>query len=290
MAKILCCGIVTLDIVNHVPHYPAEDEELRATKQQRRSGGNAANTAIVLGRLGHEAALAATVADDDAGDWLLARLRRAGIDTSACRRHPGSTPTSHIALSAATGSRTIIHHRNLAELTAAELAAGLPDELDWLHFEGRNVPELEKMLAALPTPRRHRVSIEAEKPRQGLEALFDRADLVMISRPWAEAAGHDDAASALQTLHDRHPGQRFSCTWGAAGAWHCDRDGRIVHTPAMPLAKVVDSIGAGDTFNAGVIDGLVRGRSLADAVAHGVELAAASLTIEGIGGEAQHSR
>ena len=282
MAKIFCCGIVTLDIVNHVPHYPAEDEELRATRQQRRSGGNAANTAIVLGQLGHEVSLAATVASDETGDWLLERLRRAGIDSSACRRHHGNTPTSYIALSTATGSRTIIHHRDLAELTATELLASLPDELDWLHFEGRNVPELEKMLDGLPRPRDYRISLEAEKPRDGLERLFSHVDVVMVSRPWAEAHGYADATETLTALHANHPRQLFSCAWGAAGAWGCGADGKILHAPAVAVTRVVDSIGAGDTFNAGLIDALVGGQPFDEALTRANSLAAASLERQGI--------
>ncbi|MGD8712214.1 MAG: carbohydrate kinase, partial [Thiohalophilus sp.] len=40
MSRILTTGIATLDIINQVDHYPAEDEELRAELQSIRCGGN----------------------------------------------------------------------------------------------------------------------------------------------------------------------------------------------------------------------------------------------------------
>lgn len=48
---VLCVGLVCLDIVNTVDHYPKEDEDIRATGQKWAKGGNAANTLSVLAQL-----------------------------------------------------------------------------------------------------------------------------------------------------------------------------------------------------------------------------------------------
>lgn len=48
---ILCVGLLCMDIINLCDHYPEEDEELRAKGQRLGSGGNAANTSIVLSLL-----------------------------------------------------------------------------------------------------------------------------------------------------------------------------------------------------------------------------------------------
>lgn len=59
--EILCVGIVCLDIVNHLSHYPKEDEDIRASHQTRQSGGNASNTAKVLSLLGRKCELLSTI-------------------------------------------------------------------------------------------------------------------------------------------------------------------------------------------------------------------------------------
>jgi ketohexokinase len=282
MSRILCCGIVALDIINLVSHYPAEDEELRASGQERRSGGNAANTAQVLGQLGHEVGLIATVANDQNGDFLLQKLTASGIDTSACPRLPGSTPTSYITLNRQNGSRTIIHYRQLDELTAEQFPAIPPRQYDWLHFEGRNVPQLIRILKGLhqagkPCP----LSLEAEKPRKGIESLFALVDVIMFSRDFAVQAGFSDAQGFLTHQQQRTPGKLLTCTWGSAGVWHCNGDGPLIHTPAISGIEVIDTIGAGDTFNAGLIHACLQHDSPGQAVAHANRLAAAKIGQQG---------
>ncbi len=48
MGRVLCVGLVCLDIINYCEYYPSEDEDIRAKDQKWCKGGNAANTASVL--------------------------------------------------------------------------------------------------------------------------------------------------------------------------------------------------------------------------------------------------
>jgi ketohexokinase len=69
------------------------------------------------------------------------------------------------------------------------------------------------------------------------------------------------------------PFARLLCTWGAKGAYALDTDDTIVYCPAYPPPQVVDTLGAGDTFNAGIIDSLCRQPHLATALNHACQLA-----------------
>src|SRR5262245_65517599 len=74
-------------------------------------GGNAANAAITIARLGGQASYAGPVGDDVAGDRILANLAREKIDTSGCVRVAGiSSPLSAIFVNAR-GERSIVTHR-----------------------------------------------------------------------------------------------------------------------------------------------------------------------------------
>ncbi len=265
--RVLGVGIATLDVVQVVDRYPTEDAEVRALGQHRRRGGNATNTLVALAQLGHEVSWAGTVADDAESREVLGLARGEGIDARHAVACPGGrTPMSCVTSSLATGSRTIVHHRDLREYGAQDFARVPLTGLDWVHFEGRNVAELGPML------RRCRdegvpCSLEVEKPRDGIEALFDLPDLVLFSRQYARHRGFADGASLLQSLPER-AGQALYCAWGDAGAWAIGADRVPAHSPAFPPARLVDTVGAGDVFNAGVIDGQLRGLTVPAILRH----------------------
>jgi len=147
MAEVLGTGNATLDIIHLVDCYPEENDEIRCLARTLRRGGNAANTLVVLSQLGLGCRWAGMLADTAEGQLVVDDLHRHGIDTSACERTDrGNMPVSSILLSKQTGSRTITHFRDLPEYSFAAFSAIDLAPLDWLHFEGRNVRELRKML------------------------------------------------------------------------------------------------------------------------------------------------
>lgn len=304
MKRTLAVGIATLDIVNTVDEYPPEDAEIRAVSQQVRRGGNAANTAEVLSQLGCESRWLGVLADDADTRRITDSMDRSGIDYS---RAPivrgGKVPTSYITLSRRTGSRTIVHYRDLPELRREDFARVRLDDLDWLHFEGRNVDVLPDLIRdartrapALP------ISVEVEKPRDGIEAAAAPADVVFYSKAYAKASGFDDGAAFLESPAvsgicrgsdaRRDAAARFGgipaplcfCAWGEYGAWLRTADGSVYHEQAVPLDHIVDTVGAGDVFNAAAIHALVTGAQPQAALAAANRLAAAKCARHGFAG------
>ncbi len=285
MARILGVGIAVLDIINTVEHYPREDEEMRAVGHAVRRGGNAANTLSLLRDMGHRASLAAVLAGDMQGRRIAEDLERRGIDLEHCQRvADGAAPTSYITLNRASGSRTIVHYRDLPEYDFGRFMDIDPSAFDWLHFEGRNVLEVHAMIEyarslAPDTP----VSVEIEKERGEIERLFDGPDVLMFSRPFARGRGFEEPEAFLRQAREWAPRARVTLTWGEDGAYALDGD-LLVHAPAHPPGQVVDTVGAGDTFNAALIDGLAEGRPLAEALEAGCRLAGRKVGQEGLDG------
>lgn len=132
-----------------------------------------------------------------------------------------------------------------------------------------------------------RISVEIEKPgREGLQLLADEADIVFYSKIWAQAAGYSTPEVCVWDQHCRarvridpiDVEKLFVCTWGAAGAravsLHKARvpglsggsdkkpvpDVEVLESLAFDSRDhrpVADSVGAGDTFIAGVLWGLL---------------------------------
>lgn len=275
MAKILAVGTAGLDIIHTVDGYPPEDAEVRALAQSVRCGGNAANTLTVLSQLGHQCTLAAVLGDAPAAEPIRRDLTRHGVDVGPCRSVPGGEPPiSSVLLNRRGGSRTIVHYRALPEFDFADFRALDTHRFDWLHFEGRNVPELVRMLDHARTAHPGSVrSVEIEKPRAGIEALYPRAEWLLFSRAFARSRGFDDPLELLEAVRPLAPDAQLVCAWGEAGAAGLFRDRSAPRVEGAVPAAVVDTLGAGDVFNAGVIDAAVRGRDPRAILTWGCQLA-----------------
>lgn len=284
MAHILAVGNATLDVINIVDSYPHEDQEVRAQSQHRNRGGNATNTLVVLSQLGHDCAWAGTLAAEPDAERIEADLHEHRIDLGAVHTVAnGKVPTSYVTLSRLSGSRTIVHFRDLPEYHSRDFARIDLERFDWIHFEGRNVAEVKVMLERLHREQPQvRCSIEVEKQREGIEQLFGYADLLMFSREYALRMGSQSAGQFLQRMQRMGLSAQMTCTWGERGAHALNREGEIFHAPAFSPSLVVDTLGAGDVFNAGIIDQLVQGHSLELALIEASRLAGKKCGLYGL--------
>jgi ketohexokinase len=273
--RLLGIGNATLDIIHIVDGYPNENDEIRCRERYVRRGGNTANTLVVLSQLGVSCSWAGTLVDNEDGALIRSDLLSHGVDDSLCQYvEHGSVPVSSILVNAHNGSRTIIHYRDLPEYTARDFGAIDLAGFDWLHFEGRNTAETRQMLEqvrrlcpSLP------LSIEIEKPRDGIESLFAYADVLLFSRGYGEALGYRDPLTLLQAVRVRNRRALLFCAWGEDGAAVLDRQGRALLHEAVVPDEVVDTLGAGDTFNAGVISACLDGLDAGDGLARACHLA-----------------
>jgi ketohexokinase len=281
MARILLVGVATVDIINRVSGFPPEDSEVRALSHEVSRGGNAANTAVVLARLGHRAAFAGVLAADYAADLIRRDLGAHGVDTRHCRVFAeGRTPTSCVTLNAVNGSRTIVHYRDLPEFGAASFVRMDLSGYDWVHFEGRDCKATAQMLeyaggfAGLGT------SLEVEKPRPGMEHCIERAGLLLCARRYVESCGYETAGDFINATVD--PAKPVVCAWGELGAFARVPGQQPTAVPAFEPAQVRDTLGAGDVFNAAVIHRVVAGLGLERAVRDGCLLAGRKCGVQGI--------
>ncbi|KIW04368.1 uncharacterized protein PV09_04652 [Verruconis gallopava] len=274
MTTIICVGACYLDTILTVPLFPEEDSKLRATSLVKRRGGNCPNTLEVLSQLisiksatcNTKLVFLGTLpsSSSQASKTIVDSLP--GVDLSHCiyREECFEAASSYIIKSQTTDSRTIVNYNELPEMTVDEFVrvareAGVPEaggEGVWWHFEGR-IPDItlaciEHLRSAFP---KAKISVEVEKPgRPGLEELAAQADVVFFSKSWAEGQGYTHPRPFLhdqaRRLADRSP--VMFCTWGAAGAAAYSEREIFLEKPNS-VVVVVDPVGAGDTFIAGIL-------------------------------------
>ncbi|XP_026142238.1 ketohexokinase-like isoform X2 [Carassius auratus] len=258
--KILSIGLVCLDIINVVDKYPEEDTDTRCLSQRWQRGGNASNTCTVLSLLGAPCAFMGSLAPGPVADFIVGDFARRGVDISGVAWQPwGETPCACCVVCPTKGSRTVVlSDTNLPDVSVEDFSKVDLSQYKWIHWEGRNADEQVKMIERVreynskqEEKNRITISVEIEKTREPLYQLFPLGDLVFVSKDVAQHFGFTSASAALKGIYGRlRKGATLICAWAEKGADAMGPDGVIIHSDAFPPEKLVDTLGAGDTFNA----------------------------------------
>lgn len=275
---VLCTGRLYCDLVfSGVEALPRPGREVYAEGLSIAAGGGAYITAAWLAALGRPTSLAAERPAGSFGAALAEELAASGIDLSPMSDPaPGTDPQVTVAMVTA-GDRAFLTRRAGAAVPAALAGTTLPARWRHLHIgEMATLAEHPNLIRAAKAAGMT-VSLDcswdaAVLARPDLPRLTEGLDILLPNRAEAEAL----AAHAPLTAH-------APCVVIKDGAHGAEAmcDGRTLRCPAQKV-EVVDTIGAGDAFNAGFLHAWLDGRDMADCLAAGVRVA--SLAVGRVGG------
>jgi sugar/nucleoside kinase (ribokinase family) len=250
------------------------------------SGGSAANTLAGLASLGQKCAFIGQVADDQLGDVFRHDMRSTGIifDVPAL---PGPPPTARcLILIAPDGDRTMNTSLAMAHnLPAAAIDDDMIANADYLLIEG--------YLWDPPQPRAAILRAMAIAERSGTRVVLALSALYLMGLYRADFMGlihggkidtlvcNEEEIAALMETGDLDTAiAALSPHVATLVVTRAERGALAVQgavraeVPAEPVARVIDTTGAGDTFTSGFLAGQLQGRTLADSLTMGAVCAA----------------
>ncbi len=255
-------------------------------------GGSASIMACGAARLGLRVAFCGVVGDDAAGRLALGLLQTRGVDITACRTDP-ATPTAVTVVLARDADRAILTALGtIGALGADDIPIDLVARARHLHVGSTalqprlraGLPNVFRAARASGTTTSFDANWDPELRWDGLDGLLATADVCFPNlaegRHWTGRTEPQDVArgivaraSAAGRDADRPP-LVVALKLGAEGAIAVRGDEACRTGP--PSVDVVDTTGAGDTFDAGFVVGLLRGWTLARTLAFAVACGSAS--------------
>jgi fructokinase len=257
---ILCCGEALIDMIptptlagpeGFVPHV----------------GGAIFNTAIALGRLGIPTGMLTGLSTDMFGIQLAAALKASHVDTSRAVVSNRPTTLAFVQLNGGQATYNFVDEGSAGRMLTPVDMPTLTTDVSALYLGGISLasePSADAYIALLKAEGAQRPVMIDPNIRPGLvdnipayrsrlEGAIGLADLVKVSDEDLEwlVPGPSSLKSKATALLELGP-DAVILTRGAEGATGYLKSGAEVQIPAV-RAKVIDTVGAGDTFNAGVL-------------------------------------
>lgn len=289
---VLAVGDINVDIIAPIPFYPLKGREGVTDRAEVHLGGSATNTAVVLARFGVKTYLLGRVGKDPFGDYALALLESTGIDTSLVQRDPELTTGIMFIVVTPDGERTIFGQRGAnVNLSPFSLKSANLRELGWVHISGYSFlqePQRSTAFKILREALEQGVSVSLDvgicaafQAREDVEKAIPGLRVLLMSQEEAHALTGEEIPEKAIEYALRRGAKKVAIKMGDKGCLLGD-ESTIIAISSFPV-RVVDTTGAGDAFNAGIILGELHHRSLEESGAMGNLLGALACTVTGAG-------
>jgi sugar/nucleoside kinase (ribokinase family) len=289
--RVLVAGELNPDLIlRDYREFPTPGKEVLVEDVQLTLGSSSAICAVGLARLGDSITFAANVGADTYGDFCIAALKQEGIDVSLVNRRCDLKTGITVSITSAADRALVTYLGAIASLRAEDLPPDVFAGFAHFHVAAYYLqdglrPGLKRLFAEA---RKQGLSTSldtgydpTEMWSDGLLETLQEVDIFLPNETEIQAiTGCKDVVAGLRALDNGHT--LVIGKLGAKGCISLDRGG-VITAPALPV-KVVDTTGAGDSFDSGFLHAWIHGRSLRDCLC--LASTCGALSTRGLGGTA----
>jgi sulfofructose kinase len=282
---VLGIGVVSVDDLIYVDHYPVAGTKLPIEAQQREGGGLTGTALVTASRLGAKSAYGGVLGHDALSEFSIQELTREGVDcTPVLRREQASPVHAIVVVDSSTAQRTILY-------TLAGYLDRRPEEITNELVANCRVLFVDHMAAmgglrAVELAHDQGITVVGDIERDdwpGTTDLIRQIDHLIVGCELAKLVTDEDEPRAMVRALSRNDRACCVVTAGERGCWYAERGGRVRHYPAFEV-QVVDTTGCGDVFHGAYAACIAQGSGVDDAVR--VATAAAGIKATQPGGRA----
>lgn len=262
--EILCVGRINLDEILYLDN---ELEQERSTRVDSilSAGGGATNTAIVLSNNDSvgQVYLAGSVGTDEKGDSVVSMLNENNVKLVLPRKN-GATTKIRAIITQNKNPQYMNEDREIMEFYPDDVSNEIWDTVDHVHITSFDV-EIASDFACRAKKENKTVSFN---PTQGyfdnsFTDVIEKADLIQMNR--GESEEFAKRHGSIGAIVDSGTGKDIVVTHGPAGSTFYTKDG-IANHEGFTVETLTDTVGAGDTFMAGLISAWINNSSLEESL------------------------
>jgi 2-dehydro-3-deoxygluconokinase len=293
MAHVAAIGEVMVELAP----FPADPNDTGGKEIMALSfAGDTYNTSVYMARLGLKTDYVTKLGEDPYSQQILQRMADENIGAGMIERVAGRAPGLYIIRNTPDGEREFFYWRKEAParelFSTPEASAALVQQLqscDCIYLSGitlaiigeqarKNLLESLRQLRAagvtiaFDSNYRPRLWRDKQEAQTAMLQIMQHTHIALLTLDDEQLLWGDDSIESCKARYAAYPLRELVLKRGAQDAVIIS-NGSQVHIPVPPVANVIDTTGAGDTFNAGYLAARLQNTSAEDAARQGIRCA-----------------
>lgn len=291
MSDVVCLGILVADVIGKpVDKWPERGKLDLVERMELHTGGCATNTGVALAKIGVDTGVIGKVGNDGFGDFIVRALEQSGIDSSGIVRDDATATSATMVMVHGDGERSFIHYLGAnATLVESDVNFDVIRNAKILHVAGSLLmPGIDGEPTGRILKRARELgvmtSLDTAWDSKGrwmsaVRPSLEHTDYFLPSFEEAKMiAGRETPEDVAKALLDAGVGT-VGLKMGEAGCYVRTADVEL-RVPRYEV-KAVDACGAGDSFVAGFLTGVIHGWDLEKTVRFANAVGACCVTAMG---------